>query len=109
MASLADGAALRAAHDLDLAALDASRPAGALPLSSRAVEADVAVYVQAMAQANGAGQVRVIAVRVDAGTVTVTLALDEHVPLVGAIVGQPTAVPVMATATARTQVIDART
>ena len=107
LASIADGAALRAAHDLNLAALYASQPAGALPLSQRTVQADVAAYAQAQADANDAGQVRVVTARVDAaGTVTVTLELDEHVPLMAAVLGRTSAVTVSATATAGTQVLD---
>jgi uncharacterized membrane protein len=107
LASLADGAALRAAHDLDLAALYSAQPAGALPLSERAVTADVAAYVSAQANANGAGDVRVVGVHTDgAGTVTVTLQRDERVPLMAAVLGRTGAATVTATATARTQVVD---
>jgi len=105
LASLADGAALRAAHDVDLAALYASRPAGALPLSGRTVLADVDAYVRAQAQANGTGQVHVVTAQVNGGTVTVTLEMDQHLPLLGTIVGQPEVTPVTATATASTWVV----
>jgi uncharacterized membrane protein len=108
LASLADGAALRAAHDLDLAALYSAQPGSALPLSGGAVTADVAAYVSAQAHANSAGDVRVLAVHTDtAGTVTVTLQLDERVPLMAAVLGRTGTVTVTATATARTQVLGA--
>ena len=104
VASLADGAALRGAHDLDLATLYRSGAADVLPLSARRVEADVAGYVSAQAAANGLRGVRVVSVRVRDRTVEVTLSTIEQVPLLGTFLGAPGGEPVTATASARTAV-----
>jgi len=110
LASLADGAALRGAHDLDLAALYRSGGSGtsgapsALPLSAARVRSDVAHYVVDQSAVNGLRGVRVIAVTVVAGTVEVTLAMTESVPLLGTILGHPEGELVTATARARTEI-----
>ena len=69
VASLADGAALRGAHDLDLTTLYASGAADTLPLSARQVQRDVAAYVSAQSAANGLQGVRVDTVLVRDGRV----------------------------------------
>ncbi len=104
LASLADGAALRGAHDLDLAALYASGAADVLPLSAGRVERDVAAYVTRRAAANGLAGVRVVSVLVRDGTVEVELAMTEQVPLLGTVLGRPDGESVTATASARTAV-----
>ena len=105
VASLADGAALRGAHDLDLTALYASGAADTLPLSARQVERDVAEYVSAQSAANGLQGVRVVTVLVRDGSVEVSLALTERVPLLGTMLGHPDGVLVTATARARSAVV----
>jgi Flp pilus assembly protein TadG len=105
VASLADGAALRGAHDLDLTTLYASGAADTLPLSARQVERDVAAYVSAQSAANGLQGVRVVRVLVRDGSVEVTLALTERVPLLGTVLGHPDGVLVAATARARSAVV----
>ena len=116
LASLADGAALRGAHDLDLAALYRSGAPGgsgtsgtsgaprALPLSAARVRSDVAHYVVDQSAVNGLRGVRVTGVTVVAGTVEVSLAMTESVPLLGTILGHPEGELVTATARARTEI-----
>jgi hypothetical protein len=87
--SLADGAALYASHDVDLAALYAHGAAGGLPLSVDRVRADVTRYVAVNARANGLRDVQVVDVHVDAGVVTLALRLTEPVPLLGTVLGRP--------------------
>jgi uncharacterized membrane protein len=105
VAALADGAALRGAHDLDLAALYGSGAADVLPLSARRVEADVAAYVAAQAAANDLRAVRVVSVLVRDGTVEVTLAMTEQVPLLATFLGRPDGELVTAAAGARSAVV----
>ena len=103
LASLADGAALRGADDVDVAALyGGGGRGGVLPLSAQRVRADVTAYVAATATANGMRGVRVDAVTARAGVVTVQLSMDETVPLLGPLVGAPDGVLVTAQASART-------
>jgi hypothetical protein len=101
--SLADGAALHASHDLDLAALYAHGTAGGLPLSVDRVRADVTRYVGVTARADGLRDVQVLDVRVDAGVVTLTLRVTEPVPLLGAVIGRPDG-EVTASASARSAI-----
>ncbi len=105
VAGLADGAALRGAHDLDRATLYSTGAADVLPLSAGRVETDVAEYVAVQAAANGLHGVRVVRVRVRDGTVEVTLAMAEQVPLLGTILGHPDGEVVTATARARSAVL----
>ena len=104
LAGLADGAALRGAHDIDEAALYRSGAAQVLPLAGDRVRADVVAYVVAEAAANGMHGVRVTAVSVRNSTVRVELATTEPVPVLGLLVGSPRGELVTATAVARTAV-----
>ena len=104
LTSLADGAALRGAHDLDMATLYGSGATDLLPLSVGQVRADVTAYVAAQSAANGLRGVHVTGVSVRAGTVRVELAMTEPVPLLGALLGSPQGELVTATAAARTAV-----
>jgi hypothetical protein len=102
MASLADGAALRGAHDLDLAALYDGGVSDVLPLSTERVRADVAAYVAGTSAANGM-HVHVDAVGVRDGVVTVRLSTTESVPVLGTLLATGSVV-VTASAAARTSV-----
>jgi len=104
LTSVADGAALSGAHDVDLAALYTTGPAGSLPLSATRVRSDVADYVAAQCAANGLHGVHVVSVDVRAGTVTVTVAMTESVPLLGTVLGHPAGELVTATASARSPI-----
>jgi Flp pilus assembly protein TadG len=105
LASLADGAALRGAHDLDAAALYmAPASSDILPLSTSRVRADVVDYVAEQAAANGMAGVRVVTLRVTSGTVQVGLSRTESIPLLGTLLGSPGGEQVTAYAAARTSV-----
>jgi uncharacterized membrane protein len=104
LASLADGAALRGAHDLDTAALYASGATDVLPLSTTRVRADVVEYVAGQAAANGVSGVRVVSLRVVDGTVSVGLSRVETVPVLGTLLGTPGGEVVSADASARSAV-----
>ncbi len=102
VASLADGAALRGAHDLDLAALYDGGASGVLPLSAERVRVDVAAYIAAASAANGM-HVHVDVVGVRDGVVAVRLSATESVPVLGTLLGTGSVV-ITAGATARTSV-----
>jgi Flp pilus assembly protein TadG len=104
LADLADGAALRAAEDLDEATLYRSGASDVLPLATNRVRTDVTSYVAAEAAANGMHGVRVAAVSVRDGIVRVGLAMTETVPVLGTLVGSPDGELVTATAVARSAV-----
>jgi len=104
LASLADGAALRGAHDLDAPVLYSSGARDVLPLSASRVRADVMAYVAAQAAANDLRRVRVTSVRVRDGTVEVDLAMAEPVPILGALLGSSDGELVTASSDARTAV-----
>jgi Flp pilus assembly protein TadG len=104
LTAIADGAALRGAHDLDEATLYRSGATSVLPLSSSRVRADVAAYVVAEAAANGMHGVHVTAVSVRGSAVRVELATTEPVPVLGVLLGSPGGELVTATAAARTAV-----
>ena len=104
LSSVADGAALRGAHDLDQATLYRTGAGDVLPLSERRVRDDVVAYVAAETSANGVRGVRVTGVTVRDGDVRVDLAMTEASPVLGTLLGSPGGVLVTATATARTAV-----
>ena len=104
LSSVADGAALRGAHDLDQASLYRTGAGDVLPLSERHVRDDVVTYVAAESSANGLRAVRVTRVTVRDGNVRVELAMTETSPVLGTLLGSPGGVLVTATATARTAV-----
>jgi Putative Flp pilus-assembly TadE/G-like len=104
LSSVADGAALRGAHDLDQATLYRAGAAGVLPLSERRVRDDVVAYVRAESSANGLRGVRVTGVTVRDGDVRVDLAMTETSPVLGPLTGSGDGVLVTATASARTAV-----
>jgi uncharacterized membrane protein len=109
LAALADGAALAAAHDVDVAAVyRADRAPDVLPLSQGRAAADVAAYVRANAAPAGLGAVRVVSVQVvrvaGTDTVRVHLVAVTGAPLVGVVVGDGRGVTVDVEASARTAV-----
>jgi uncharacterized membrane protein len=108
LASVADGAALAAAQQVDLAAVYRGEDAAALPLSPAAAQAAVTAYVREAAGQTGIVDLRVVAVQVAGPNVSVTLAARAELPLVGAVTGVVTgdadSVDVTYSATARSAV-----
>jgi Flp pilus assembly protein TadG len=104
LASVADGAAVSAAQDVDPAAVYASPAGEALPLSPTRVAADVRAYVRRAAGESGLTDLQVVAVGVQGPDVTVTLSARSVLPLVGLVVGQTDGVLISVTARARSAV-----
>ena len=101
LASVADGAAVSAAQDVDPSAVYASPSGEALPLSPAKVTADVQAYVRRAAAETGLTDLRVVAVGVLGPDVTVTLSARSVLPLVGLVVGPSDGVLISVTARAR--------
>ena len=87
LASVADGAALRAAQDVDVGSVYGSTTDGSLPISAPRAVADVTRYVAEAAAQNGLTDLHVLAVQVDATGVTVSLGGRAVLPLVGVVTG----------------------
>jgi uncharacterized membrane protein len=105
LASLADAAALHAAHDVDVASVYRHGVGAHLPLDAARVTADVHRYVAGRAARSGVAGLRVVSVRIVGTTVVVVLARTVPVPLVGSALGRPDGVTVTATAAARTDLV----
>lgn len=104
LASVADGAAVSAAQDVDPAAVYASPAGEALPLSPTRVSADVQAYVRRAGAETGLTDLRVVAVDVQGPDVTVTLSARSLLPLVGLVVGPTDGVLISVTARAQAAV-----
>jgi len=100
VAAVADGAALRAAQDVDLAALYATGSRSGVRLAEPDATRDVTAYVARRARASDLPSLRVQAVRVRGSTVEVTLVAVVRVPFSSALLGCSDAVRVTATAAA---------
>jgi len=100
VASVADGAALRAAQDIDLPALYAMGPRSGVRLALGEATRDVTAYVARQARSTRLASLRVQSVRVRGSTVEVTLTALVRLPLSGVVLGHPDGVRVTATAAA---------
>ena len=104
LASVADGAAVSAAQDVDPESVYTSPSGEALPLSATKVTADVQAYVRRAAAETGLTDLTVVGVTVQGPDVTVTLSAHSVLPLVGLVVGQTDGVLISVTARARSAV-----
>lgn len=104
LASVADGAALAAAQDVDLAAVYTGTARDALPLAADRARADVEAYVARVAAGTGLTDLRVTQITVGGRDVAVTLSARSSLPLVGPFAADPTGTLITVTAHARAAV-----
>lgn len=104
LAALADGAALEAAHAVDLPALYASDPGTALPLDPGAARQGAARYVASHAEAAGVPDARLVGVSVQGATVQVTLTTTEPLTLTAGLRGSTGSTTMTVTASASSEV-----
>jgi Putative Flp pilus-assembly TadE/G-like len=103
LASLADGAALAAAQNVDIGSVYRDGATGSLPLLRSQAVADVARYVQGQQQA-AAERPEVVTDVVVGRVVVVRLAVRVRLPLLDVVLGEPDGVQVVVTARAHTAV-----
>jgi uncharacterized membrane protein len=104
LASVADGAALAAAQDVDVGAVYRGTAGGSLPISAPRAVADVTRYVAEAAAQTGLTDLHVLAVQVDGTGVTVSLGGRAMLPLVGVVTGTDNGVDITVTARAQSAV-----
>ena len=104
LASVADGAALSAAQDVDMVGVYRGTAGGPLPISAPRAVADVTRYVAEAAAQTGLTDLHVLAVKVDASGVTVSLSGRAMLPLVGVVTGTEDGIDITVTAHAQSAV-----
>ena len=104
LASVADGAALSAAQDVDMVGVYRGTAAGSLPISAPRAVADVTRYVAEAAAQTSLTDLHVLAVQVDATGVTVSLGGRAMLPLVGVVTGTGNGIDITVTARAQSAV-----
>lgn len=104
LASLADGAAVAAAQDVDVATIYRSPSGEALPLLAARARADVDAYVRRTAPETGLTDVQIVATEVVGTDVRVTLTARSMLPLISTATGATDGVLMTVTATARAAV-----
>jgi hypothetical protein len=101
---VADGAAVAAAQDVDIAAVYRSPAGTALPLSPRHARTDVDAFVRRAAVDTGLTDLQVITVDLDGPDVVVTLTGRSVLPLISTVSGDADGVLITVTARARAAV-----
>ena len=104
LASVADGAALAAAQDVDLAALYAGQAGATLPLAAERARADAAAYVARAMTDTGLTDLRVVSVTVAGRSVDVTVSARSVLPFASAVTGDPEGTVITVTAHAEAAV-----
>ena len=104
LASVADGAAVVAAQDVDMAAVYGSTADDALPLSAPQARTDVAAYIRVVGTDTGLTDLQVVAVDVVGPDISVTLSGRSMLPLISTATGDTGGVLIVVTARARAAV-----
>lgn len=98
LAAVADGAALAAAQDVDLAAIYTGQSGATLPLAAERARADVAAYVARAAADTGLTDLRLVSLTATGRAVDVTVSGRSVLPFVSAVTGDPQGTVITVTA-----------